>query len=241
MNKLRFYVYAYLRSKDSETAKAGTPYYIGKGQGNRLYNKHGKLNLPPDKNNIIIIASNLTEIGAFAIERMMIRWYGKKCENSGILFNRADGGEGASGLIQTNDHIQKNRDANSGSNNPMFGRKHSDNTKQKQREKRLGTSHSEETKDKIKNYISENGHPNGMLGKTHSKETIEKLKNIKGGVNNPMYGRKHSPETIEKMKRSKLTCVHCSVSGGASNMKRYHFDNCKTRPLLETSHTPLNS
>ncbi len=34
-NKLRFYIYAYLRSKDSETAKAGTPYYIGKGTSNR--------------------------------------------------------------------------------------------------------------------------------------------------------------------------------------------------------------
>lgn len=25
-----YYVYAYIRSKDSETARAGTPYYIGK-------------------------------------------------------------------------------------------------------------------------------------------------------------------------------------------------------------------
>lgn len=231
MNKLRFYVYAYLRSKDSETAKAGTPYYIGKGQGNRLYNKHGKLNLPPDKNNIIIIASNLTEIGAFAIERMMIRWYGKKCENSGILFNRADGGEGASGLIQTDEHIQKNRNANSGVNNAMYGRKHSDNTKQKQREKRLGTSHSKETKEKIKKYICENGHPKGMLGKSHSEETIEKLKRIQSGVNNPMFGRKQSEETKEKIRKSKIILkCSCGESGRISIMKS-HFESCN----LDTS------
>lgn len=40
--KLHFSMYMpYLRSKDSLAAKAGTPYYIGKGTGGRAYAKHG--------------------------------------------------------------------------------------------------------------------------------------------------------------------------------------------------------
>lgn len=29
---------------------------------------------------------------------------------------------------------------------------------------------------------------------------------------------------------SKLTCIHCQKTGGATNMKRYHFDYCKSNP-----------
>ena len=94
-----YYVYAYVRSKDSATAKAGTPYYIGKGRGYRAYTKHSsRAKTPRNPDQIVICESNLTEVGAYALERRLIRFWGRKgIDDGGILMNLAKGGEGGLG------------------------------------------------------------------------------------------------------------------------------------------------
>lgn len=101
----RFYVYAYIRLKDSDNAKAGTPYYIGKGCSTRAWQKHGHIHFK--ENQIFIISFGLTEFGALFLERKLIRIWGRIDNKTGILYNQTDGGDGLSGFIQSEEQILK--------------------------------------------------------------------------------------------------------------------------------------
>jgi hypothetical protein len=147
-----FYVYAYIRSKDSKTAKAGTPYYIGKGKNNRAFVKHGKLGMPINKKYIIVMEQNLTNVGALAIERRLIRWYGRKDLGTGILLNMTSGGEGGSDCSP--ETIAKK--THFGKDNGMYGKKRTDEVKQAHslrmqgNKSKTGQKFSEETKQKLR-------------------------------------------------------------------------------------------
>ena len=84
-----FYTYAYLRED-------GTPYYIGKGCGDRVNAKH-RFKLPPVERRLIL-KEGLTEEEAHRHEVYLISVLGRKDKGTGILRNLTDGGEGVTGL-----------------------------------------------------------------------------------------------------------------------------------------------
>ena len=100
VNPNRFYTYAYLREDR-------TPYYIGKGSGNRIYDKRRTIKPPNDKSRIIFLKQNLTEDEAFKHEIYMIAVFGRKDLGTGILQNLTDGGEGPSGWVPSEETRRK--------------------------------------------------------------------------------------------------------------------------------------
>src|SRR5271166_2994217 len=84
-----FYTYMWLRED-------GTPYYIGKGSGNRAFT--GYHVCTPPANPLHILKQEFPdEETAFAAEKFLISFYVRKDLSTGVLRNLTDGGEGPSG------------------------------------------------------------------------------------------------------------------------------------------------
>jgi hypothetical protein len=114
--------------------------------------------------------------------------------------------------------------ASSGENNPRFGKSPFENFTSEQlleHKKRLSEAMS--------------GENNPMYGiPCHHKMTEEEIQRWKDNISKAGKGKRKSAEARANMskgmkgkKKSIIICPHCNKSGGSSNMRRYHFDNCK--------------
>lgn len=138
MTKTRrdYYVYAYLREKDSKHGKRMSPYYIGKGCGNRAWsNNKRRAKRPTDPSRIVLLRQGLEEDIAYEWEIFYIAHYGRIDQGAGILWNMTDGGDGVRGAVLTGrkfggwKHSEKTRrmysETRRGPNNAHYGKKHS--------------------------------------------------------------------------------------------------------------------
>lgn len=111
-------------------------------------------------------------------------------------YNQTLGGGGARGYKHSEETKKKKSEASSGEKaywygkcgeqHPAFGRKHTDEEKM-----RISESHK---------------------GMTHTEETKEKLKQLFIGENNPRYGTKHIEETKKKISKSHMEKKHSEES-----------------------------
>lgn len=120
----------------------------------------------------------------------------------------------------------------SGKNNPNFGNKFSEETKQKISNSKLGIDPWNK----------------GKIG-VYSKKTLEKLSESKKGKNHPNFGKNRTPETKQKMSQShlgkkrnsetikkmseymkslsKIECEVCKKVVDPLNYKKWHSNNCR--------------
>lgn len=166
----RFYVYAFLREDR-------TPYYIGKGTGNRAWDKRRRISPPTDSSRIIILTNSLTEIEAFDEEIRLIQFHGRKDLGTGILRNLTDGGEGTSGYKHTGKKLSPEHIANLSAAN-------------------TGKHRSPESRAKMS--AAKSGEKHNMYGKHPNQDTLDKMSAAQSGENNPNFGKVPSEETKAK-------------------------------------------
>jgi group I intron endonuclease len=171
------YLYIHKKSTTNEI------FYVGIGTSKnykRAYNKQGRNSI---WNNIVskhkftvnVLLDGLTWEEACFIETEMIGKYGRLNNNTGVLCNMTDGGEGANGAIRTIEQRFKISQSLKGERSPNYGKSITDSAKKKIS-------------------IANSGINNGMYGVVHTEEykkaMSELLKGTRTGKDNPMYGRR---------------------------------------------------
>ncbi len=140
----------------------GTPYYVGKGSGNRAYKWH-RIGKAPIGRIVFFIAKD--EADAFETEVVLIWYYGRKDLGTGCLRNLTNGGESPP--------------SNRGRKLPP----RSEEYKRKQIESHLGVKFTEERRaahNKAQSASFLDGRAGGFSGKSHSDKAKQSMKGTRG-------------------------------------------------------------
>lgn len=197
-----YYVYAFLREDM-------TPYYIGKGSGNRSFVKRRTSSRPPlDSKRIVIIENNLSEDDAYTYEALLIKLFGRKDLGTGILNNLNAGGIGTREVSpQTREKMRQAK----------LGKPRSEISRKRQAATSKGHSVTNATKEKIRQH---------RIGYVWSETNKAKMSASHSGKTLTPEHRQKIGASLKGTRQLNVTCPHCNQVGGKSGMVRYHFDNC---------------
>lgn len=219
--------------RDPETNQA---FYVGKGKGSRPFwhiaeAQKTKHNYRPNQYKMNTIRNILnkgldvviqkieaaTDQEAIEMEMLLISMYGRRDIKTGILTNRTEGGDGASGYKHTTESKLNMSKSQKGK---VLTEEHKANMRKPKSEEgrkaialaRQTTTYrpSEETKKKTSMALK--GRPSPMRGRTQSEEARLKMSKMRKGV-----------------PKIKVSCPNCSKSVAINTANRWHFNNCKTQ------------
>ena len=163
----------------------------------------------------IIFAKGLLKSEAMKMEKSLIAFYQSNCRkyrNPEFGYNETDGGDGMTGWYPTEETRQKMSksakdrvdrigynpmfdDEKYGEKNPFYGHTHTDESKQKMREAKLGKM---------------DGANNPMYGKKHTQETRKKMSENHAdycGKNHPRYGHFEQYSKVDNGKVRRVYCI----------------------------------
>jgi hypothetical protein len=214
------YVYQHIRLDTNEV------FYIGigsdeNGKYKRAFCKHKRnkywYNITNKCNyKVEIITDNISWNAACDEEIYWIKYYGRRQLNEGTLVNLTDGGDGAHGMILSEESRKKvglaskgripNEETRRKISKALKGKKLSEDAKRKLIEYRIGSRHTEESKEKNRK---------AHIGKKHTEESKRKVSEaLKGRVgkipneetrrrmSEAQKGKKHSDEHKKKISES---------------------------------------
>ena len=140
-----FYTYLWLRED-------GTPYYVGKGSGNRAHNPAGHRVRKPTEKERILVQEHISEEEALFSESFFISMYGRLDLGTGCLSNLTDGGENPPsrlGFKHTKETCRKMSRSHKGKPSGMLGKCQTEAQKLAMKLNHTGKKVSEETRKRM--------------------------------------------------------------------------------------------
>ena len=160
---------------------------------------------------------------AFSEDNKMSLAFWMMCNKVGTSKHERDYEVSAEIYAEARESVAKlQSETGSGENHPMFGKKHSKETRAKMSASRKTWKHSPEAIEKMRI---------GNLGKKVSVKSKAKMRAAKLGTSISSEHKANIRASMLGMKRTVRisTCVHCGKSGAVNLITRYHNDNCKLK------------
>lgn len=202
-------LYKHIRLDNNEVFYIGIGKTIKRAYSKKNRNKHWN-NIVNKCDYIVEIIDNYNSWEECCLaEKEYIKKYGRRDLKSGTLVNLTDGGQG------------------------RLGYKWTDIQKENLSKKNIGKKHNSISIKKISDSLKGNKY---SLGNIVSLENRKRMSDRNKGSGNPRYGvkltddiKKKISDALKGVRKKIIICDYCGKSGGISNMKRYHMNNCKLK------------